>query len=282
MSSLRVLVLGQTGFIGKKLVDKLVTLNNIELISLKEKILIQNEQIINEIEKLKPQVIIIAVGKSFVPDSWVNPVEFFNVNTSGTLNCCEAARRVNAKIIFLSTFVYNHPFHLPINEGNQVAPLNPYAASKIEAEHLLKYYYDFFGVESNVLRLFNVYGQHQHKDFLIPFLIEQIKNGNTIQVKDLKPKRDYIHVDDVIEAIVAALKFNGHKIYNVGSGESYSVLEIIEKLISISGKKLEIISTNESRPNEVMDTRADITKIALELKWTPKISINQGLKNLYA
>lgn len=281
MNKLKVLVLGNTGFIGKKLVDKLIQINDYELVNLKEKILIQNEQIISEIVNIKPEIIVIAVGKSFVPDSWVNPVEFFSINTLGALNCCEAARKVNAKIIFLSTFVYNHPFHLPINEANLVAPLNPYAASKIEAENILKYYHDFFGIESNVLRLFNVYGQHQNRDFLIPFLIEQIKNGNTIQVKDLNPKRDYIHVDDVVDAIIAAFNFNGHKIYNVGSGESYSVLEIIEKLISISGKKLEIISANESRPNEVMDTRADINKIVLELKWTPKISIDQGLKNLY-
>ncbi|MBK8928062.1 MAG: SDR family oxidoreductase [Crocinitomicaceae bacterium] len=167
---------------------------------------IREHKIISSITHVNPSIIIIAAGKSFVPDSWKYPNDFYSINTLGTINVAEAARISGAKIIFLSTFVYGAPYSLLISETGSAQPFNPYASSKFLAELSLKNYFDFFGVASSVLRVFNVYGEGQKDDFLIPTIISQYKNGGSIHVKDLSPKRDYIHVDDLTDAIVVASK----------------------------------------------------------------------------
>lgn len=282
MKNERVLILGATGFIGKKLTAKLETdYDDLELIKWGSEYDIADEKIVTAIVNEKPSIIVIAAGKSFVPDSWNKPLEFFKTNTSGTTNVADAARISGAKIVFLSTFVYGEPYRLPIKEKNAVRPFNPYASSKFLAEQTLKDYYRFFGVQTNVLRVFNVYGGGQRNDFLIPMLIEQYKTKAAIHVKDLKPKRDYIHVDDLVDAIIAAMKtFKGFEAYNAASGKSYSVEEVIGLVCKAGGKMVPITSENQTRTNEVMDTLADISKIASELNWAPQIEFEAGIRDL--
>jgi nucleoside-diphosphate-sugar epimerase len=282
MKSNRVLVLGATGFIGKKLVIKLKEhYPKTELIAFNGESDISNKSIIQKIISLHPEIIVIAAGKTFVPDSWKTPVDFYNVNTIGALNIAEAARMSKSKIVFLSTFVYGEPYRLPIKETNAVRPFNPYASSKFLAEQTFKDYFRFFGVETNVLRVFNVYGQDQNSDFLIPTLIRQYNEGKQIQVKDLKPKRDYIHVDDLVDAIIAAMSsFNGYEVYNAASGKSFSVSDLIELIFKLGLKKIPVFSEEQTRSNEVMDTRADISKIQSKLNWSPRITIEKGLLEL--
>lgn len=283
MKNERILILGATGFVGKKLIPKLAEIYGDEaLIKWGSDFDIREDKIIASITHENPSIIIHAAGKSFVPDSWKYPNDFYTINTLGTINVAEAARISGAKIIFLSTFVYGAPYSLPISETDSAQPFNPYASSKFLAEQLLKNYFEFFGVESNVLRVFNVYGDGQQDDFLIPTIISQYKNFGSIHVKDIKPKRDYIHVDDLTDAIVAASKkINGFSVYNVASGESHSVADIIEYVHQAGGKEVPVISDNLSRENEVMDTRADISKIMNELNWIPKIKIREGIKRLF-
>jgi len=282
MSNSKILVLGAGGFIGNKLCEKIKAgLSQITLVPWFSDHDITQPAIIEEIVLENPDVIVIAVGKSFVPDSWISPLNFYTINTLGTIYIAEAARKINAKIVFLSTFVYGEPYRLPIKENNSVRPLNPYASSKFAAEQILKDYHRHFSVESNVLRVFNVYGKGQRESFLIPTLINQYKNNKKIVVKDLFPKRDYIHIDDLIGAILAAIKnFNGFEVYNVASGKSYSVQEIIDVIFQVNGHKTPVISENSIRINEVNDTCADITKINEKLNWKPLISIEEGISKL--
>jgi len=136
-------------------------------------------------------------------------------------------------------------------------------------------------LDISIIRPFNVYGIGQPKDFLIPSLISQIKNSNIIKVKDLEPKRDYVYIDDLITAIISSVNtINGYKIFNIGSGESYSVAELIQTLQKIAGTNLSIESLNERRKDEIMNTVADISKAKLELNWQPKITLYQGLSTL--
>lgn len=282
MKNKRILILGSSGFIGRALVREMLSKNDGE-------ILVPSSQELNLVEAdahhkivaMNPDIIILAAGKSFVPDSWVDPRSFFEQNISSTVCVAEAARLLKAKVIYLSTFVYGPPYRLPISELNPVSPFNPYAASKLAGERVLQDYSTLFGVESNILRLFNVYGPGQRTDFLIPTLIQQVVKGEEIRVKDLLPKRDYVHLYDVISAIAAAThSFNGCRIYNVASGVSYSVSDLIQLLVDISGKKIPVYSEQVSRPNEVMDTMADIRKIHKDLGWSPVIEFKQGLTQL--
>jgi nucleoside-diphosphate-sugar epimerase len=282
MSKSKILILGSSGFIGSRLMTKFnAVLVDFEIVGWSSEKDITKPAIINEIVELKPDYIVIAAGKTFVPDSWNDPLAFFSVNTHGVTNVADAARICSAKIVYLSTFVYGAPYELPISEKNPIEPFNPYASSKYLAEKILQDYGRHFGVETNVLRVFNVYGRGQRSDFLVPMLIQQFKSSDKIQVKDLSPKRDYVNVDDLVDAILAAVKkFEGFQIFNVAGGKSYSVQEVIDLIFKAGGRTLKVQSENTVRLNEVNDTLADISKIKRDLNWEPKISMEDGLRDL--
>jgi nucleoside-diphosphate-sugar epimerase len=103
----------------------------------------------------------------------------------------------------------------------------------------------------------------------------------TINVKDLKPKRDYIYIEDLIDLIIMAvdapLNFD---IFNIGTGVSYSVDELVNNIQKIMGSSLEVKATSETRKGEIMDTKADINKVFSVFGWTPKYSLSDGLKEM--
>lgn len=284
MKSRRILIMGSTGFIGLSL-KRALSASGIEneIISVGSDLDITTREAVDKIISYKPEIIIHCAGKSFVPDSWENPLEFYSVNTLGTLHVAESARKLNAKIIYLSTFVYGEPYIIPITESNSTATFNPYASSKFTGEILLNDYARLFGIHVNILRVFNVYGPGQRPEFLIPTLIRQYRSGKEFRVKDLTPKRDYIYLDDLISAVIAATNtFDGFQVYNVASGISYSVGEVISMIQQAGGREIPVYSEEVRRGNEVLDTRADIEKIKRELSWSPRISFPEGIKNLLA
>ncbi len=130
-----------------------------------------------------------------------------------------------------------------------------------------------------VFRPFNIYGIDQHADFLIPSIISQCKSG-FVHLKDPRPKRDFIYIDDVVEACVATLNYETTKfeIFNLGSGKSHSIQEIIDTVKCITQEKIEVNYSNEFRENEILDTICDSSKANHLLNWLPKISLEQGLK----
>ena len=219
-------------------------------------------------------------GKTFVPDSWKDTYSFFNINVSGTLTVLEFCRKSNATFIYLSSYLYGEPQYLPIDENHPLKAFNPYGQSKLMAEELTRYYEHTFNIRSFIFRLFNVYGPRQPKTFLIPEIIHKIRDaqGNSIILNDLRPRRDYIYIDDVIDALL--LSINGKPgVYNVGSGVSYSVKEIADYLVKIENSSKQIQGLKMARPNEVLDLYADIGFIKQEFGWEPKTDIINGLKN---
>lgn len=218
-------------------------------------------------------------GKTFVPDSWKDPHAFFKINVGGTLNVLEFCRKTKATLILLSSYLYGEPQYLPIDEKHPLNAFNPYGQSKLMAEELSRYYTTTFHVRSFIFRLFNVYGPGQSGAFLIPEIITKIRSGEdtSIQLQDLRPRRDYVYIDDVIEALILALDGNPG-IYNVGSGVSFSVKEIVEFLVRIENSSKPILDLYEERPNDVLDLYADIGLIKQELGWEPRTGFFQGLK----
>ena len=101
--------------------------------------------------------------------------------------------------------------------------------------------------------------------------------GKEVKIKDLEPKRDYIYITDFIDAIIRSLNINEFQIFNIGSGISYSVGEIIEMVQKICGTDLPVISSAEKRQAEIMDTIADISKAKELLNWVPVTSMYDGL-----
>jgi UDP-glucose 4-epimerase len=168
---------------------------------------------------------------------------------------------------------------LPIDEIHPLNPFNPYADSKIKGEELCRSYHNFFGLNTVVVRPFNIYGHGQNNNFLLPSIIEQSKKG-VVTLKDSRPKRDFVHIDDIVEALKLCVvkELIGLEIFNLGSGISYSVKEVVEMVNLQFSDTLKINYTKEHRSNEVLDTVANINHAQSLLGWKPRITLEEGIK----
>lgn len=225
--------------------------------------------------------IIHLASRSFVPQSFEQPQSFYNDNFLGTLTVLESARKKGAKVLYFSSYLYGVPQYLPVDEKHPLAPHNPYAQTKLICEKLCEGYHRDFGLDIMVFRPFNIYGEGQNNSFLIPSIVEQAKSGKIV-LKDPRPKRDFIHVQDIVKAIEHTIsnQFSGSQILNLGSGNSTSIEEIALIVAKFVNRKLSIEFTNEFRKGEVLDTVADITKAQQILNWTPTISLEAGLEKI--
>ena len=284
----KILVTGSSGFVGKGLVEELKR-QDADVLTLTDhdgrRIDIRDQQrveaIINKIRNIDIDIVYHLAAITSVPFSFENPGETYDVNVLGTLNILELCRSCNAdKIVFASSYVYGQPQYLPIDEKHPLQPTNPYARSKILGEELCRAYNTDFGVKCIILRPFNIYGVGQSKNFLIPSIIAQLRYGK-IELKDPEPKRDFIYISDVIDAYIKAGEFNGDfDVFNIGYGKSYSVKEIVDKIIYLYGKDVKVKYSGERRKNEIMDTIADVKKAKEKVGWKPRVEIDNGLSNL--
>ena len=228
----------------------------------------------------KTDIVIHLAAKTFVPASWNDPIPFFETNTLGTTRALEYCRIHQAKLIFISSYLYGNPESLPIYETAPINTPNPYALSKKISEDICSFYAANYGVSVIILRPFNIYGFGQPASFLIPLLINQLLTQQSFHVKDLIPKRDYLYISDLINAIIKAISLSDFEIINIGSGLSYSVQEIIETIQEISGTAYPINSEHQIRKEEIMNTVAGISKAATLLNWSPQISLKEGLSKM--
>ncbi len=218
-------------------------------------------------------------GKTFIPDSWENPEQFFKINGIGTLNAVSFCKAQKVGMTYISAYIYGQSKQNPISETEAVNPNNPYARSKYLAEEICEFFGKYFDMDITVLRLFNVYGAGQNVRFLIPLIISQVLGENDmITVQDLEPKRDYVYIDDVCRAIeLSVLRTKGFHLFNIGSGSSYSVREIIEKVQKAARTNKNVNSVNKVRKNEINDVVADINLIWDTWGWKPQITMEEGL-----
>lgn len=277
----KILITGSTGFIGKELLANLKYSDH-EILELNHSSGdISDESIWSSLPKT--DVVVHLAARTFVPDSWADPLGFLKTNLQGTICALNYCKNQEARLVFLSSYMYGNPELLPISESAVLHACNPYALSKKLAEDVCRFYADNFKVGIAVLRPFNVYGPMQHDDFLIPMIIKQAMTQNVIHVKDLEPKRDYIYIDDVVECIIRAFELDSNfNVFNIGTGISYSVAKVIDIIQKNLGTDFPVQSSNERRQEEVMETQADISKAAAILGWKPKWSLQQGIAEILA
>lgn len=274
----KILITGSKGFVGSALLKVLQSKGNqvIETHRNDNNNLCDSDYVNN---LPTTDVIIHLAGKTFVPDSFTNPLSFYNNNILSTLNILEKAKKDSSKVIFFSTYVYGNPEYLPINEDHKIDPRNPYTHSKIICEELCKAYNRDFNVPVTIFRPFNIYGANQGLSFFIPTIISQL-NNKEIHLNDSRPKRDFIYIDDVVDAVEKSLHLSKHTfiVYNLGTGISTSIREVLDLLIKISKSNAKVIFSEIERKGEILDTIADISKIKCDLNWQPKVSIEEGLR----
>lgn len=217
-------------------------------------------------------------GRSFVPQSWVESVDFMRINVLGTEQALDYCRKSGASLVFASAYVYGIPDKLPIAESDAARPNNPYALSKLLAEQLCEFSSTIHNVTTSVLRIFNVFGPGQRPEFLIPSIINQVFSSDRVSVQDLTPRRDYIFIDDVVDAFIKAGELtSGFRRLNIGSGVSHSVEDVIECVQAAAGTRLPIVSNAIERKQEIPDVQADTVLSLAELGWQPTTSLRDGI-----
>lgn len=228
-------------------------------------------------------------ARVLVPESILYPREYNQVNVGGTVTLMEAMRDVGVRrVVFASSgAVYGDQDTQPINESCTPVPGSPYAVSKLAAEYYIRTIGDLWGIETVCLRVFNAYGPGQHfppvHAPVIPYFIRQASQNGTIVIHgDGNQTRDYVYVDDVINAMVSSSTMEGisQKTINVGSGRETSVRDLAQMIIGITGGHPEIVYNPH---NEVSTTRmcADLHTAKELLNYEPKVSIESGLRSTF-
>ena len=302
----KVLVTGGAGFIGSHLVDELVKrgyevsviddLSTGKIENLQGHLDgevkffkgdIRDGQLVDELVGGVDAVIHLAAISS-VSFSVENPLLTNDVNVNGTLNLLNAC--VNAgvqRFIFISSCaVYGEPCYLPVNEKHPVKPLSPYAASKVAAEEHCEIFRKAYGLDTVVLRLFNVYGSRQRKEDTYSGVITRFA-ANLVYGKPLliygdgSQTRDFIHVDDVVEAVRLVLESGdvAGETFNVGSGKPTSINKLAKLLAEGSGGGVEMVY-EKRRVGDLEQSYADIVKAEKALGYKPRMALERGLKSL--
>jgi nucleoside-diphosphate-sugar epimerase len=277
-----ILVTGAGGFIGRRLVQALKSAGHAvnELGSTDGDI--ADPATLEQFDGASVDFVFHLASRTYVPDAWREPADFQRVNVTGTVNVLELCRKRKIPLTYVSAYLYGIPKSLPIRETDTIEPNNPYALSKFMAETLCGFYAEHFGIPVTIIRPFNIYGPGQKTHFLIPEIVAQVAANQPIQLKDLAPRRDYLYLDDLIEALMLTLEAgDGLHLYNIGYGSSLSVAEIAGIIQSVAGTSLPVVSENTPRRNEIPDVYADISKAAHEMDWRPRHSFEEGIRKMF-
>jgi len=207
----------------------------------------------------------------------------FETIVTGTRNVLEALRlkRGPKKLIYASTGkVYGRIRSLPLTEDHMADPMNVLGKAKFIAERLIDYYASELDA-ATILRIFNVYGPDQHSQFLIPTIISQLGNAEIV-LGDIKAKRDYIYIEDVVSAIQAVLELPASKTpvsFNVCSGVASSAEEIVRTIGEIQGREMKLRSkTDMIRHDEFMEEYGSYARLQAATGWKPRYDLRAGLK----
>ncbi len=225
-------------------------------------------------------------ARVLVAESVLYPREYSAVNVGGTVSLMEAMRDVGVRrVVFVSSgAVYGDQGEQPLEEDASPNPRSPYAVSKLSAEYYVRTIGDLWAIETVSLRVFNAYGPGQHLPPshapVIPNFIRQAVRGGTLVVhSDGGQTRDYVFVEDVVNAMVAAAtaqKVN-RQVINVGSGEETSVRDLANMVLEATNSGAEILFNPRTDPG-VSRMCADLSLAKESLGYRPRVSLEEGLR----
>jgi len=283
----KILITGSSGFIGKNLIDNLLSEYKIIGLSKNGKSSKINHitKNINEITSKDFKNIFCVIHLAAITDPKICedfPNQCITTNVLGTQKILEASRKNKCKVIYASTsHVYGIPKKIPISETASTSPTSIYAGSKLAGEILCESYHKQFNMDISIVRIFSVYGPKSNNHCVLPSIVKQMKNSNVIKLGNVNSRRDFIFISDIIDAFKIILKnTDGFNIYNVGTEKSYSIKEICKKIEKLYGKKIKII--NNSKQNRKFDAKniiCNATKLK-KLGWKSKITLDEGLKKM--
>jgi len=294
---MKVLVTGGAGFIGSHVVKSLVksghevvVLDNLvkghkESVDFKAKLIVGDIADSQKAEEALVGVdaVIHMAGLIVVPDSVRDPILYSKNNFLGSIKLMESMRKLGVKkmIFSSSATVYGTPKSLPITEEASVHPDNPYGASKAAVESYMQTYNAVYGFDSIILRYFNPYGpgeDHDPESHAIPNFIK-----NTLAKKPIplywqgKQIRDFIYIDDLVQAHIDVLNLTGYQVFNVGTEKGVLVKDVLEEIFKIVGYSLPTQDLGK-RLGDVEANYASSAKIQKTIGWRAKINLKEGLE----
>lgn len=307
-----VLITGVSGFAGSYLAEYLVSKKEFDVygtylleeskvnvskvrdnIRLIKADLSKEDQVFGLIKKVRPSLIFHLAALTSPADSFKNPKETITNNIALQINLLEAIKKnnlFNAKILIVSSAdIYGlvEKKDLPIDEDTKLMPTSPYSVSKIAQDFLgLTYYLSYF-LKIIRVRSFNHIGPRQSPNFVVASFAKQIaeiekgKRKPILSVGNLEAKRDFTNVKDMVRAYSLAIeKGKVGQAYNIGSGVSYKISDILDKLVSMSRVKIAIEKEETlMRPSDNPELVCDTSKFVELTRWKPVISIETTLKD---
>ena len=221
-----------------------------------------------------------------VPESILYPREYNAVNVGGTVSLMEAMRDVGVRrVVFISSgAVYGNQGQQPLKENANLNPGSPYAVSKISSEYYVRTIGRLWGIETVILRVFNAYGPGQnlpasHPPVIPNFLRQAVRGGTIVVHGDGSQTRDYVFIDDVVRAMVAAATAPSihDSIINIGSGTETSVRAVARLAKELTNSPAELVHNPRSDAG-VSRMCADLTLAGEKLRYTPQITLSEGLR----
>ncbi len=307
----KALITGVAGFAGGFLAEYLLSAENFEVVGtylsddqlkfaqyIKGKVKLKKLDLLDAqetsilVKETKPDYVFHLAALTSPSESFGNPSLTITNNVAAQVNLLEAIREsaVDATILIVSSAdVYGlvDKADLPIDEQTPLMPVNPYAVSKLAQDFLGLQYYLSYGLKIIRVRPFNHIGPRQSARFVVPSFAKQIaeiekgKVEKVISVGNLYSKRDFTDVRDMMRAYLLALdKGQPGEVYNIGSGTSHKIQEILDMLLSLSSEKITVeIDKNKFRPKDEPELICDRTKFTQKTGWEPKIDIMQTLRD---
>jgi UDP-glucose 4-epimerase len=212
------------------------------------------------------------------------PIDDAEINVLGTLNVLEAARKEGVRKIVTSSSagIFGELKTLPIKEDHPIEPDSPYGCTKLCEEKLCLSYAKLYDIEAVCLRYFNVYGPNQRFDAygnVIPIFVFRMFNNEPIIIYgDGEQTRDFVHVDDVVQANIKAANATGVSgAFNIASGARITINELVELITRDNSNEIEVIHGDE-RPGDVRHSLADISLANKMIGYTPTVDLERGVK----
>ena len=192
----------------------------------------------------------------------------------------EEAAAAGTRVVFASSSsIYGDAASFPTPEDTMPRPLSPYGITKLACEHLARAYALEFGLDVAVVRYFTIFGPRQRPDMAFTKMVSCLAEGRPFALHgDGLQSRSFTYVDDAVEATIAVMeRAPSGAVYNVGGGSEVSMLEAIEALGRVSGRRLEIVHGAPRREGDAARTAADTTRIRSDLGWVPETDFEEGL-----